>query len=112
MQWLDHVFNRLFDVFQYGWYVADPHALVRQAQRGIDDYEVEDAICRDFPEVIKTYPNYWQGPAVLVRGEVHSRVLHIFCTVDSPPLFVTCYWPDQTPDIWYPGYRKKRRCQQ
>jgi len=108
MKWVTQVLLLLHEAFDNGWYIHDSHAIIRQSQRGITDYDVEDAICADWPEVIKNYPNYWKGPAVLIRGVVHNRILHIFCTLDDPPLFVTCYRPD--PKIWYPGFRRKRKC--
>ncbi len=106
MKWITDVMRSVYEAFDNARYIHDSHAIVRQVQRGISDYNVEDAICADWPEIIKNYPNYWKGPAVLVRGVARNRILHIFCTVDDPPLFVTCYYPD--PAIWYPSFRRER----
>ncbi len=106
MEWLTKVLVQLHQAFDGAWYVHDAHALMRQYQRGISDYDIEDAIGADQLEIIQNHPNYWQGPAVLIRGIVNHRILHIFCTIDSPPLFVTCYYPG--PKRWYPGFRIER----
>lgn len=107
MEWLGRVFTQLHLAFDGAWYVHSGHALTRQTERGISNYDIEDAICADRPEIIENAPNYWKGPAVLIRGVVHNRTLHILCTLDNPPLFVTCYFPD--PKLWYAGFRKRRR---
>jgi len=105
--WLSETARRVYIAFREGGYLRDPHAAIRQVERGITDDKVEAAIGRDVPEIIENAAHYWKGPAILIRGEVGAQVLHIFCTIEEPILFVTCYEPD--PKRWYPGFRERRR---
>jgi hypothetical protein len=106
MDWLGRVFSQLHDAIDNGWYMQSSHELMRQTERGIDEYDIEDAICADRPEIIRNSPDHWRGPAVLILGWVHYRPLHIVCTIDTPPTFVTCYHPD--PKRWDPGFKVER----
>lgn len=111
MLWLSTTAERVIEDIRNGRYYHDPHAYLRQDERLIDDYLVEEAIGFDEPEIIETEPHYWQGPAILIRAIAKNRVLHVFCTIHDWPLFVTVYYPQFRQDIWEPGtgYRKRRK---
>jgi hypothetical protein len=59
--------------------------------------------------LVEDYPNHPYGPAMLVRGEVNGRAIHVECSY--PPrdvIIVTAYWPDTEPDEWNDDYTERR----
>jgi hypothetical protein len=66
---------------------------------GLKAEDVEEAICRDTPEIIEDYPNDERGPACLVLGWADlARPLHVVvgygATSDVVIEVVTVYEPD------------------
>jgi hypothetical protein len=77
---------------------------------GITTEDVEEAICRDAPEIIEDYPDDARGPACLILGWADLvRPLHIVVgygsEADVAMEVVTVYEPDH--GQWY-NYRVRR----
>ena len=85
--------------------------LPKMLKLGITAEDVENAVCRDDPEIIEDYPEDDRGPACLVLGWADlARPLHIVVgygtTLDVAIELVTVYEPDRTQ--WY-SYRVRAR---
>jgi len=80
-------------------------------KRGLSPIDLEEAICRDAPEIIEDYPNDDPGPACLVLGwAALERPLHVVVgygiSQDVAIEVVTAYEPE--PPEWY-NPRVRRR---
>jgi hypothetical protein len=90
-----------------GVFVLDPHAVLRQTQRGITQNDILEAIGDDRPEIIKEYPDTHSGYQCLVRGECGERIVHALFIRTNPLILKTVYEPD--PVQWDAGFRVNRR---
>ena len=72
-------------------------------KRGLRTLDLEDAICRDSPEIIEDHENDPRGPCCLVLGWILARPLHVLVgygtSQDISVEVITAYEPER-PD-WY-----------
>lgn len=84
----------------------------KMAKRGLAPIDLEDAICRDSPEVIEDYPDDPSGLACLVLGWVDlARPLHIvvgYGTSQDVAIEVITVYEPEAPDWYNPRVRSKR----
>ena len=81
-------------------------------KKGLSEVDLEDAICRDAPEIIEDYPDDSRGPACLVLGWPGlARPLHVVVgygtSQDVAIEVITAYVPE-APDWYNPRVRSKR----
>jgi hypothetical protein len=91
-------------------YIFSITAYPKMQKLGLKTEDLEEAICRDEPEVIEDYPDDPRGPACLVLGMADlARPLHVVVgygpTTDIAIEVVTVYEPD--PTRWY-DHRRRR----
>lgn len=85
--------------FCQGTYLFTTSGLPKMRKLGIKSSDVEEAICRDTPEIIEDYPEDERGPACLVLGWADlARPLHIVVGYgllpDVETEVITVYEPD------------------
>ena len=84
----------------------------KMLKRGLAPVDLEEAICRDSPEVIEDYPNDPIGPACLVLGWLHlARPLHVvvgYGTSRDVEIEVITVYEPEVPDWYNPRMRSKR----
>ena len=83
-----------------GEYRFSEHAVKRMIKRGIDRYEVEEAIFEG--ELVEKYPDDKYSPSCLICGKTQvGRVLHVQASLPPFVVIVTAYEPD--PEEWIEG---------
>lgn len=83
-----------------GEYRFSEHAIKRMIKRGIDRYEVEEAIFGG--ELVETYPDDKYSPSCLICGKTRGgRALHVQASFPPLVVIVTAYEPD--PEEWIEG---------
>jgi hypothetical protein len=87
-----------------GTYLFTTTGAAKMLKRGISVHDVEEALCRDFPEIIEDYPDDLRGPACLILGWADlARPLHVEVGYGLAPAVVTevitVYEPDTSK--WY-----------
>lgn len=92
------------EAFCQGTYLFTTTGLPKMLKLDIKAQDLEEAICRDAPEIIEDYPEDPRGPACLVLGWVNlARPLHIVVGYGLIPEIaievVTVYEPDSRQ--WY-----------
>lgn len=92
-------------------YLFTTTAFPKMLKRGLKAQDLEEAICRDSPEVIEDYPGDERGPACLILGWADlARPLHVevgYGTIpDAVIEVITVYEPDSRE--WY-KHRVRRR---
>lgn len=66
------------EAFCTGRYLFTTTGLPKMLKLGLTQQHLEDAICRDTPEIIEDYPEDERGPACLVLGWADlARPLHV-----------------------------------
>lgn len=83
------------------------HAIERMFEREIDGTDVRHVL--DEGEEIETYPKDEPYPSRLVLGWRGGRPIHVVAAYDDgsrETFVITVYEP--TPDLWEPGFRKRR----
>jgi len=90
--------------FCEGTYFFTTSGWAKMVKRGISSAELEEAICRDAPEIIEDYPDDSRGPACLVLGWPDLlRPLHVVVgygtSQEVPVEVITTYEPE--PPEWY-----------
>lgn len=99
------------EAFCRGHYLFTTTGFPKMLKRGLKVEHLEEAVCRDNPEVIEDYPNDDRGPACLILGWADmTRPLHVEVGYGLDPEatieMITVYEPD--PREWY-NYRVRRR---
>lgn len=97
--------------FCEGTYLFTTTGFAKMLKRGLKAEDLEDAICRDSPEIIEDYPGDERGPACLVLGWADlARPLHVEVGYGLMPEasieVITVYEPD--PREWY-NHKVRRR---
>ena len=102
--------QRIRDAFCQGTYLFTTSGFPKMLKLGLTVQDVEEAICRDAPEIIEDYPDDNRGPACLVFGWADlARPLHVVIGYGEPGVetdVTTLYEPD--PSEWY-NYKVRRR---
>jgi len=103
--------NEIRDAFCRRTYFFTSTAFPKMLKLGLKVEDLEEAICRDSPEIIEDYPDDARGPACLVLGWADlARPLHVVVGYglarDVVTEVVTVYEPDV--HQWYnPRVRRK-----
>jgi len=97
--------------FCEGTYLFTTTGFPKMLKRGLKAEDLEEAVCRDSPEIIEDYPEDERGPACLVLGWADlARPLHVGVGYGLVPEtaieVITAYEPD--PRQWY-NYKIRRR---
>ena len=93
-------------------------AEVRISGHGYDELSADGLTVREIiagiadMELIEDYPTYPKGPSVLVlQHDKAGKPVHVVWGIPkgytSPAVLVTAYRPD--PEIWEPGYIRRRQ---
>jgi hypothetical protein len=103
--------NLIRSAFCDGTYLFTTTAFAKMLKRGLKAQDLEEAICRDTPEIIEDYPGDARGPACLILGWADlARSLHVQVgyglVPDAAIEVVTVYEPE--PREWY-NHRVRRR---
>lgn len=90
---------RIRAAFCDGTYLFTTTGLAKMLKRGISVEAVEEALCRDSPEIIEDYPDDARGPACLILGWADLvRPLHVevgYGDLQNVPIeVITVYEPD------------------
>ncbi len=88
------------EAFCQGTYLFTTSGFPKMLKLGLQARDLEEAICRDSPEILENYPDDVHGPACLVLGWADlARPLHVvvgygtICDVEIE--VVTVYEPDE-----------------
>ena len=105
-------FDVIREAFCLGTYLFTATGLPKMLKRGIRVEDVEEAICRDAPEIIEDYPEDVRGHSCLMVGETpQGRTVHVVCSPKDEYLaIITAYIPD--PAEWDETGRKRRSATQ
>lgn len=98
------------EAFCRGTYLFTTSGFPKMLKLGLQAKDLEEAICRDAPEILEIYPDDVRGPACLVLGWADlARPLHVVVGYgsmqDAEIEVVTVYEPDERQWV---NYRVRR----
>jgi hypothetical protein len=103
--------DRIREAFCQRTYLFTTTGFPKMRKLGLTSQELEDAICRDAPEVLEDYPDDERGPACLVLGWPDLvRPLHVVVGYGGPGVeieVVTVYEPDRSE--WHNSRVRRKR---